>query len=124
MTDITKLRRLGTPPSVEEARMDLVPEAPAGQGGLLPEAVAVVRTMEAVVPAPDRQVFDLKPVREMPIERRPINHRVPIDVAYGLKTMAEYTGQREQDLLTNALTRMLDDWHPKWRDALPQIRRR
>jgi hypothetical protein len=101
-----------------------VAEAGAGRGDQMREAARVVTASE--VAAPSFSEEDLPPELQFVSDEKPrltpMNHRVPEDLAEGLRQMSLRTKKPAQVILADWMRDGLDRWHPQWRRVLPRKR--
>lgn len=125
MADATKLRRLGAPPPVEEARVDLIPDPPEqealreGQGGLLHDAGRVVAAVHhAPITGDELEQYGIDTRPKPRVSRVPMNHRVPEELAIALKKVAQIDEIPAQDILSRWMLRGLNEDYPHWRTLI------
>lgn len=54
------------------------------------------------------------------VQRTAVHVRIPEQIARGLRLMSVLEDRQAQDLVAEALEKMLDDWSGNWRDAVPK----
>jgi hypothetical protein len=63
------------------------------------------------------------PLRMKPrevVQRTAVHVRIPEQIARGLRLMSVLENRQAQDLVAEAIERMLDSWSSNWRDAVPK----
>lgn len=63
------------------------------------------------------------PLRMKPrevVQRTAVHVRIPEQIARGLRLMSVLENRQAQDLVAEAIEKMLDDWSGNWRDAVPK----
>jgi hypothetical protein len=53
-------------------------------------------------------------------QRTAVHVRIPEQIARGLRLMSVLEDRQAQDLVAEALEKMLDGWSGSWRDAVPK----
>ena len=63
------------------------------------------------------------PLRMKPreiVQRTAVHVRIPEQIARGLRLMSVLENRQAQDLVAEAIEKMLDGWNGNWRDAVPK----
>ena len=63
------------------------------------------------------------PLRMKPrevVQRTAVHVRIPEQIARGLRLMSVLENRQAQDLVAEAIEKMLDGWSSNWRDAVPK----
>jgi hypothetical protein len=63
------------------------------------------------------------PLRMKPrevVQRTAVHVRIPEQIARGLRLMSVLENRQAQDLVAEAIEKMLDGWSGNWRDAVPK----
>ena len=63
------------------------------------------------------------PLRMKPrevVQRTAVHVRIPEQIARGLRLMSVLENRQAQDLVAQAIEKMLDSWSGNWRDAVPK----
>ena len=72
-------------------------------------------------PPPAEQ--EAAPLRMKPrevVQRTAVHVRIPEQIARGLRLMSVLENRQAQDLVAEAIEKMLDGWNGNWRDAVPK----